>query len=92
LSSRSASVIGPNVIQAIIDKNGNNWKAFPVLFVIGALGCLVIAFGVNVPKGRYAAAQWAAEKRGPDADTGFLDEKDRESSESKSGRKNDGKF
>jgi MFS-type transporter involved in bile tolerance (Atg22 family) len=92
LSSRSASVIGPNVVQAIIDKNGNNWKAFPVLFVIGALGCLVIAFGVNVPKGRYAAAQWAAEKRGMGAGTGVLYEKDRESSESKNGHKNDGKF
>jgi len=92
LSSRSASVIGPNVIQAIIDKNGNNWKAFPVLFVIGALGCLVIGFGVNVPKGRSAAAQWAAEKRGAGAGTGVLDEKDRESSESKSGHKIDGKF
>jgi MFS-type transporter involved in bile tolerance (Atg22 family) len=92
LSSRSASVIGPNVVQAIIDKNGNNWKAFPVLFVIGALGCLVIAFGVNGPKGRYAAAQWAAEKRGMGAGTGVLYEKDRESSESKNGHKNDGKF
>ncbi|KAN0137282.1 Autophagy-related protein 22-like protein [Lactarius tabidus] len=87
LFSRTASVIGPNVIQAIIDKNGNNWKAFPVLFVIGALGCLVMAFGVNVPKGRYAAAQWAAEKRGTGADTGALDEKERESTESKSGHK-----
>jgi hypothetical protein len=50
-----------------IDKKGNNWKAFPVLFVISALGCLVL-FGVNVPKGRHAAAQWAAEKRGTGAD------------------------
>jgi len=30
LSNRSAAIIGPNVIQAIVDKNGNNWKAFPV--------------------------------------------------------------
>jgi hypothetical protein len=80
------------VIQAIIDKNGNNWKAFPVLFVISALGCLVIAFGVDVPKGRFAAAQWAAEKRGMCAGTGILEEKDRGSSESKSGHKKDGKF
>lgn len=92
LFSRSASVIGPNVIQAIIDKTGNNWKAFPVLFVIGALGCLLVWFGVNVPKGRYAAAQWAAEKRGTGTGMVILDEKDGESSESKGEGKGDGKI
>ena len=92
LSSRSASIIGPNVIQAIIDKNGNNWKAFPVLFVIGALGCLVVGFGVNVPKGRSAAAKWAAEKRGTDSSMVSSDEKNRESSESKNELGSDGKF
>jgi hypothetical protein len=51
------------VIQAVVDKKGNNWKAFPVLFVLSALGCLVAWFGVNVPKGRRAALQWAAEQR-----------------------------
>jgi len=51
LSNRSASIIGPNVIQAIISKDGNNWKAFPVLFVFSALGCLMAWLGVDVPKG-----------------------------------------
>ena len=49
-------------------------------------------FGVNVPKGRLAAVQWAAEKRGTVAGMAFLDEKDhRESSESKSEGNSDGK-
>ena len=52
LSNRSAAIIGPNVIQPVVDKGGNNWKAFAVLFVLGALGCLMARFGVNVPKER----------------------------------------
>ncbi|KAI9467373.1 MFS general substrate transporter [Lactarius psammicola] len=92
LSNRSAAIIGPNVIQVIIDKNGNNWKAFPVLFVLSTLGCLVAWFGVNVQEGRYAAAQWAAEQRGTDTCTAFLEGKDSESSESMSEGKGDGKI
>jgi MFS family permease len=92
LSNRSASIIGPNVIQAIISKSGNNWKAFPFLFVLSALGCLVAWIGINVPKGRHAAAQWAAEKRETGVGTGFLDEKaHEESSESRSEGKSVGK-
>ncbi|KAI9467374.1 MFS general substrate transporter [Lactarius psammicola] len=91
LASRSAAIIGPNVIQAIVDKNGNNWKAFPILFVLSALGCLVAWFGVNVPKGRYAAAQWAVEQRGTGACAAFSDEKDSKPSESESDGKSDGK-
>ena len=80
------------MIQAIVNKKGNNWKAFPVLFVLSALGCLVVWFGVNLQEGRYAAAQWAAQKRGAGVSMDFLDEKDRESSESKSEGKSDGKI
>ncbi|KAG1803158.1 MFS general substrate transporter [Suillus variegatus] len=29
LSNRASSMVGPNVIQAIIDKTGNNWQGFP---------------------------------------------------------------
>ena len=73
------------MIQAIINKNGNNWKAFPVLFVLSTLGCLVGWLGVDVPKGRDAAAQWATEQRGTGAvDTVFSDEKDSDFPESKS--------
>ena len=93
LSNRSASILGPNVIQVIVDKKGNNWKVFPVLFALSALGCLVAWFGINVPKGRLAATQWAAEKRAMGAGRVLLREKDGESSaESKSEDKSDGKF
>jgi len=79
LSTRSAAMIGPNVIQAVVDKKGNNWKAFPVLFVLTALGCLVAWFGVNVPKGRRAAVEWAAERRETTGDDAmYSDEKDNE--------------
>jgi len=63
LANRSAAIIGPNVIQAIINRDGNNWKAFPVLFVLSALGCLVGWLGVNTQKGRHAAEHWAAEQQ-----------------------------
>ena len=72
------------MIQAIIKKSRNSWKAFPSLFVLSALACLVACFGVNVPKGRDAAAQWATEKRGMGTGMVYWDEKDEESSESKS--------
>jgi hypothetical protein len=71
------------VIQAIISTSGNNWKAFPVLFVLSLLGCFVAWFGVNVPKGRLAAEKWAAEQRALRAGIVFLSEKDKESPESK---------
>ena len=80
------------MIQAIIDKNGNNWRAFPVLFAIGVVGCLLVWLGIDVPKGRYAAAQWAAEKRGMGTGIAILDEKDGESSESKGEGKSDEKL
>jgi hypothetical protein len=57
-------MIGPNVIQAIVDKSGNNWDGFPFLFVLCASASLVIWFCVDVPKGRHAAAKWAVEHRG----------------------------
>jgi Vacuole effluxer Atg22 like len=91
LFSRSASVVGPNVIQAIIDKNGSNWKAFLALFAISVLGSVVLWLGVNVPKGRHAAAQWATEKRGTSTGVMILDEMDSESSESKIEGKSDGR-
>ncbi len=45
LSNRASSMIGPNVIQAIIDKSGNNWKGFPFLFALCTSASLVIWFG-----------------------------------------------
>lgn len=45
LSNRASSMIGPNVIQAIIDNSGNNWKGFPFLFALCTAASLVIWFG-----------------------------------------------
>ncbi|KAH9018890.1 MFS general substrate transporter [Lactarius pseudohatsudake] len=82
LWGRVAATIGSNVIQAVVDKNGSTWKAFPVLLAFGTVGCLVAGFGVNVPKGRYAAAQWAVEQRGTGACTVSSDKMDNEFSKS----------
>jgi MFS family permease len=64
LSNTASSIIGPNVIQAIINKSGNNWDGFPFLFLLCTCASLVIWFAVDVPKGRRAAVRWAAEQRG----------------------------
>ena len=45
LSNRASSMIGPNVIQAIIDNTGDNWKGFPFLFALCLAASLVIWFG-----------------------------------------------
>ncbi|RXW25436.1 hypothetical protein EST38_g421 [Candolleomyces aberdarensis] len=64
LSNRASSMIGPNVIQAIIDKShGNNWYGFPFLFALCVAASIVIWFGVDVEKGRRDAGRWASEKR-----------------------------
>jgi MFS-type transporter involved in bile tolerance (Atg22 family) len=64
LSNTASSMIGPNVIQAIINKSGNNRDGFPFLFLLCTCASLVIWFAVDVPKGRRAAVRWAAEQRG----------------------------
>ncbi len=64
LSNTASSIIGPNVIQAIINKSGNNWDGFPFLFILCTCASLVIWFAVDVQKGRRAAVRWAAERRG----------------------------
>ncbi|KAI0677634.1 MFS general substrate transporter [Trametes maxima] len=71
LSNRASSLIGPNVVQAIIDKSGSNWKGFPFLFALCTAACLVIWLGVDVPIGRGEAAAWA-EKHRSYARTGVL--------------------
>ncbi|TFK92845.1 MFS general substrate transporter [Polyporus arcularius HHB13444] len=71
LSNRASSMIGPNVIQAIIDNTGDNWKGFPFLFALCVAASLVIWFGVDVTTGRRDAVAWA-EKHRSYADTGML--------------------
>ncbi len=55
-------MIGPNIIQAIINKTGNNWMGFPFLFVICTAASLIIWFGVDVEKGRRDAERWAKDR------------------------------
>lgn len=64
LSNRASSMIGPNVIQAIIDTSGSNWKGFPFLFAICVCAAMWIWFGVDVEVGRRDAVKWASEMRG----------------------------
>ncbi|KAI0737688.1 MFS general substrate transporter [Daedaleopsis nitida] len=71
LSNRASSMIGPNVIQAIIDKSGDNWKGFPFLFALCAAASVVIWFGVDITTGRRDAVAWA-EKHRSYAETGVL--------------------
>ena len=74
LSNRASSVIGPNVIQAIIDKTGNNWMGFPFLFAICFCASMVIFFCIDVERGRRDAVAWAADnmrRNNPD----FLEQK-----------------
>ncbi|KAF5371301.1 hypothetical protein D9758_004260 [Tetrapyrgos nigripes] len=59
LSNRASSMIGPNVIQAIIDNTGNNWMGFPFLFALCTSASVVIWFGVDVTRGRKDAVAWA---------------------------------
>ncbi|KAG2748357.1 MFS general substrate transporter [Suillus brevipes Sb2] len=63
LYNRASSMVGPNVIQVIIDKTGNNWQGFPFLFSLCTAASVVIWFGVDVTKGRRDAVRWAAEQR-----------------------------
>ncbi|KAF8512989.1 autophagy-related protein 22-like protein [Gautieria morchelliformis] len=67
LSNRASSMIGPNVIQAIINNTQNNWEGFPFLFALCAAASLIIWVGVDVPKGRRDAVRFAAEKRASSA-------------------------
>ncbi|EGO02289.1 hypothetical protein SERLA73DRAFT_50012 [Serpula lacrymans var. lacrymans S7.3] len=60
LSNRASSMVGPNVIQAIINNTGDNWKGFPFLFALCTAASIVIWFGVDVTKGRRDAVRWAA--------------------------------
>ncbi|THH21372.1 hypothetical protein EUX98_g8398 [Antrodiella citrinella] len=82
LSNRASSMIGPNVIQAIINDTGNNWKGFPFLFALCFLASATIWFAVDVPKGRRDAVRWAEENINFGQDSTVPDE--RESVDSKS--------
>lgn len=72
-------MIGPNIIQAVIDRTRlfpavlavlavdvipeNNWEGFSFLFALCSIASLVIWFGVDVQKGRRDAVRFADERR-----------------------------
>ena len=56
-------MIGPVVIQAIINGSGNNWMGFPFLFALCFCAFVVIFFWVDVEKGRRDAAAWSDMRR-----------------------------
>jgi len=64
ITNRASSVVGPNVIQAIIDRTGDTWQGFPFLFSICFASALIVWLAVDVAKGRRDAERWAAEQRG----------------------------
>ncbi|KAH3018296.1 hypothetical protein KXW60_006700 [Aspergillus fumigatus] len=62
ITNRASSIIGPNVIQAIINNTQNNWMGFPFLFTICAAAMITIAF-VDVEKGRADARRFAEARK-----------------------------
>lgn len=63
ITNRASSIIGPNVVQAIVNSSGNNQLGFPFLFSICLIASLVIWF-VNVAKGREDCRRFVEEQRG----------------------------
>ncbi|KAG0159351.1 hypothetical protein PDIDSM_6873 [Penicillium digitatum] len=62
ITNRASSIIGPNVIQAIINKTHNNWMGFPFLFAICAGAMIAICF-VDVKKGREDCRRFTEQRK-----------------------------
>ncbi|RDW59791.1 autophagy-related protein [Coleophoma cylindrospora] len=62
ITNRASSIIGPNVIQAIINNTNNNWMGFPFLFAICACASVVIWF-VDIDKGRENCRIYVEERK-----------------------------
>jgi len=60
----SSSIIGPNVLQAIINRTHNNWDGFPLLFALCFCGTVIIWFFVDIQQGKRDAVAWAEARRG----------------------------
>jgi MFS-type transporter involved in bile tolerance (Atg22 family) len=57
LTNRASSIVGLNVIQAIIDNTGNTWQGFPFRFAICLASSLIIWLAVDVPKDNASASE-----------------------------------
>ncbi|KAH8705353.1 hypothetical protein BGW36DRAFT_12219 [Talaromyces proteolyticus] len=62
ITNRASSIIGPNVVQAIINNSQNNWMGFPFLFAICTAAMIAICF-VDVEKGRKDARKFLEDKQ-----------------------------
>ncbi|KAJ5728251.1 hypothetical protein N7493_004581 [Penicillium malachiteum] len=62
ITNRASSVIGPNVIQAIINNTRNNWMGFPFLVAICGGAIIAIAF-VDIEKGREDCRKFTQERK-----------------------------
>ncbi|PLB40762.1 uncharacterized protein BDW47DRAFT_82167 [Aspergillus candidus] len=69
ITNRASSIIGPNVIQVIINTTQNNWMGFPFLFAICATAMVAIMF-VDVEKGRADARRFVLAKTGASGGSG----------------------
>ena len=56
-----SSVIGPNVVQAIINSTNNSWLGFPFLFAICTIASIII-WMVDVEKGRQDCKEFVERK------------------------------
>lgn len=57
-SNRASSIIGPSVIQAIIDHSGSNWSGFPFLFAMCFMASIIIFLFVDLEEGQKDALKW----------------------------------
>lgn len=57
-----SSIIGPNVIQAIINNTRDNWMGFPFLFAI-CFGAMIAIFFVDITKGREDCQKFAEQRK-----------------------------
>lgn len=48
----ASGMMGPNVTQALINKHGNNWIGFPLLFALSFAGGIIVTFFVDIEGGK----------------------------------------
>ena len=62
ITNRASSLIGPNVVAAISNATGNEWKGFPFLFAICAAASVTI-WCVDIEKGRANCRRFVEERK-----------------------------
>ncbi|KAJ5185324.1 Major facilitator superfamily domain general substrate transporter [Penicillium cf. griseofulvum] len=62
ITNRASSIIGPNVIQAIINNTHNSWMGFPFLFAICAAAMITICF-VDIKRGREDCRKFTEQRK-----------------------------